>query len=144
MSEFYQDLAKDLDDILEDLGFDVEIQKPVLTDDDYGASNKVWVSIGTVKFAWDTNSSKETIKRGKNESQASYTALISYRDDVALTDEAARARVLYNGTAFNIISSQIIGDKVGLKLMLEEGTQIQKQVDGLTWESLTVKFEDLK
>jgi hypothetical protein len=118
-------LAANVISLLSRRGFDATLQQASQqTGSDFDVGNPTWSDLATVKAVWDN---PRTQWKGLNDSAPASVfqrrMTIAYRDDIKSTDKAVGLRVVVNGTAHNVISVAEIGEKVGLRLMLEEGTE---------------------
>lgn len=106
-------------------GFDVTLQqKAPETVGDFDTSHRDWEVLDTVKGVWDN---PRTGTKGLNDmapaSMVTRRMTISYRADLKPTSKAVDLRVVVNGNPVNVLSISEIGERVGLRLMLDEGTE---------------------
>lgn len=84
----------------------------------------VWSILATVKAVWDNP--RRLVKGLNDEAPAAMGQrymTIAYRDDLKDNGAAVGLRVVVNGVPTNVLSIGEIGEKVGLRLMLDTGTE---------------------
>lgn len=118
-------LAVNLVSMLSRHGFDATLQQQsAQTGGDFDAETPSWVTLATVKAVWDNPRSQV---KGLNDSapasMVTRRLTIAYRDELKSTVEAIGLRVVVNGVASSVLAVSEIGEKVGLRLMLDAGTE---------------------
>ncbi|WP_167507048.1 MULTISPECIES: hypothetical protein [unclassified Mesorhizobium] len=106
-------------------GFDVTLQRQVDDGgDDFTPGASGYLNVATVKAVWDNprRMIKGTADGGFVASAQRYMT-IAYRDDLKDAASAVGLRVIVGGVATNVLAITPIGDKVGLRLMLDVGTE---------------------
>jgi hypothetical protein len=106
-------------------GFDVTLQRKADDgSDDFTVGAGGMTDLGTVKAVWD-NPRRLTkgLADGGSASSAQRYMTIAYRADLKDSAAAVGLRVLVDGVATNVLAIGPIGDKVGLRLMLDAGTE---------------------
>lgn len=118
------ELAPFLIEVLETDGFSVTLEAATAgAGGDFNDSDESWTSVASFYAVWDTSSQygSERLTDGRGQSQSRLGMLIAYRSDLKDAASVGRKRISYNGTAYNIAATQIIGDQIGLRLTLEDG-----------------------
>lgn len=81
-------------------------------------------SIATVKAVWDNpRRFVKGVTDGAPSSTTQRYMTIAYRDDLKAPDAAVGLRVTVNGVTSNVISIGEIGERVGLRMLLDAGTE---------------------
>ncbi|MET4294719.1 hypothetical protein ABIB06_006552 [Bradyrhizobium sp. LB8.2] len=106
-------------------GFDVTLQQGSSeTGGDFDPENPTWTDLTTVKAVWDNPRNQvKGLNDGGAASMVSRRMTIAYREDLKATEEAIGLRVVVNGVPSNVLAVSEIGSKVGLRLMLDAGTE---------------------
>lgn len=127
MSGMNARLAVSLNSLLTREGFDATLQQrapETAGDFEPEVPAQGWVDIATVKAVWD-NPRNQVL--GLNDSGAASMVTrrmtIAYRDGLKRPESAIELRVVVNGVANKVLGISEIGEKVGLRLMLDAGTE---------------------
>jgi len=111
--------------MLSRLGFDVTLQSYAAgAGGDFSDTDGTWSDVATFSAVWDTSSGfgSERLGDGRAQSQSRLGMLIAYRSDLKDAASVGNKRISYNGTTYNIAAAQIVGDRVGIRLTLEDGS----------------------
>lgn len=92
----------------------IELQREVETVDDYGQKSSAWTTFATVRAKLDTFISKEQAQDFGENTRALVMFTIRHVTGLTTGD-----RVLYEGTAFDIVHIAEIGRRRGLELRCE-------------------------
>jgi len=127
MSGMNARLAVSLNSLLAREGFDATLQQRAPeTGGDFEPETPVqgWVDLATVKAVWDNPRSQVLgLNDGGAASMVTRRMTIAYRDDLKAPESAVELRVVVNGQANKVLGISEIGEKVGLRLMLDAGTE---------------------
>lgn len=117
-------LDAQLNRMLNQHGFDATLQQRVdNSDNDFEISQPTVTNI-TVRAVWDNpRLGYKTVNDGAQASLSGRFATIAYRDDIKSTSKAVGMRLVVNGVASEVQSVTPIGDKVGLRLYVQTGTE---------------------
>jgi hypothetical protein len=118
-------LAANVVSLLAREGFDATLQQAsAQTGGDFDAETPTFKTLATVKAVWDNPRSQvKGLNDGGPASMVSRRMTIAYRDDLKSTEEAVGLRAVVNGVVNNVLAVSEIGEKVGLRLMLDAGTE---------------------
>ena len=105
-------------------GFEATLQHGSQESGDFDVTPSEWSDLATVKALWDN---PRRMWKGLNDSAPASSAerrmTIAYRDDLKEPSSAVRLRAVVNGVISNVLSVAEIGEKVGLRLYLDTGTE---------------------
>lgn len=105
-------------------GFLVAIEQQNTPGGDFDSTPSSWVAVATVKAVWDNpRSFLKGLNDGAPASSVQRRMTIAYRDDLKDPSSGVGLRVTVNGVICNVISVGEIGERVGLRLMLDMGTE---------------------
>lgn len=118
-------LSTNLNSMLSRHGFDATLQHRVgESESDFEPDDPSWSNIATVKAVWD-NPRAQT--RGVNDtapaSMVTRRMTLAYRSDLKETEKAVGLRVLVDGVAHGVLGIGMIGSQVGLRLIVDAGTE---------------------
>lgn len=110
--------------MLQEHGFDATLQQRVdNSDNDFEISSPT-ITNTAVRAVWDNpRLGYKTVNDGGQASLSPRFATIAFRDDIKETSKAVGLRLVVDGVASDILSVSPIGDKVGLRLYLQTGTE---------------------
>lgn len=118
-------LAQQLAGMLSRHGFAATLQqRSGESDDDFETDTLTWTDLAEVRAVWDNP--RNQVKGLDDMAPASMMTrrmTIAYREDLKATEEAVGLRVVVNGVPSNVLAIGEIGEKVGLRLMLDMGTE---------------------
>lgn len=117
-------LAAQVTRMLKEHGFDATLQQRVdNSSNDFEISQPTVTEIA-VRAVWDNpRLGLKTVNDGAQASLSPRYMTIAYRDDIKSTSSAVGLRVLVNGIANDVLAVAQIGDKVGLRLYVQAGTE---------------------
>ncbi|WP_442577858.1 phage head completion protein [Mesorhizobium sp. ASY16-5R] len=105
-------------------GFIAAIERQNTPGGDFASTAPSWVAVATVQAVWDN---PRTFTKGVNDGAPASTITrkmtIAYRDDLKDPSSGVGLRVTVNGVVHNVISVGEIGARVGLRLLLDAGTE---------------------
>lgn len=113
-----------LEALMERDGFAATLQQGSQESGDYDVTPSEWSELATVKALWDNPRRMwKGLNDGAPASSAERRMTIAYRDDLKEPSEAVRLRVVVNDVISNVLSVAEIGERVGLRLTLDTGTE---------------------
>lgn len=105
-------------------GFNVVIQRLSTPGDELDASPSSWSNVATVKALWDNpRAFTKNVNDGAPASSVQRRMTIAYRDDLAAPYSGVGLRVVVDSVPCNVVSLGSIGDRVGMRLLLDMGTE---------------------
>lgn len=115
-------LAQMVGRMLSEQGFDVALQQKTAAASDFDTSAPSWTDVITLQAIWDvTREPVETLQDSRAASRAQIVMYVGYLDALKSTKEAAAMRVVYQGVAYNIVASTIVGKNIAIRLTLDDG-----------------------
>jgi hypothetical protein len=113
-----------LDALLAREGFEATLQQGSQQSGDFDVTSSEWSDIATVKALWDNPRRMwKGLNDGAPASSTERRMTIAHRDELKEPSSAVRLRVVVNGVISNVLSVAEIGEKVGLRLSLDTGTE---------------------
>jgi hypothetical protein len=108
--------------MLSEQGFDVGLQQKTAASSDFDTSQPAWSDFKTVKGIWDvTRYPTEMLQDGRPASKSQLLMYVDYLDELKETRDASTFRVVYQGVAYNIVASSIVGKNICIRLTLDDG-----------------------
>ncbi|WP_322884170.1 hypothetical protein U8C35_06465 [Sinorhizobium medicae] len=105
-------------------GFDATIERLTASGGDLDSTPPAWATVATVKAVWDNpRRLYKGVNDGAPSSMVQRHMTIAYRADLKDPSSGVGLRVLVDGVYCNVISIGQIGEHVGLRLLLDMGTE---------------------
>lgn len=117
-------LAAMLETVLLKHGFDATLQRQSAPADDFSSEPLSWNTVAVVRAVWDN---PRRMVRGLNDVAPAATSsrymTIAYRTDLKDPASAVGLSVIVNGMRHSVSAIGEIGQQVGLRLILDSGTE---------------------